>query len=357
MSRTRTLGSLALGALASAAYLAVVARGMSLEALAQAFASVDPLPCALYVAGFAVVMRARAERLAASLTPLRPTRAIEIMPSQMAGYLANFVLPMQAGELARIAVAVRGLGVPAGAMVSAMALERVVDLLFALAALALAAALLPAPSAPVLWQVGLGIGTLVAVALGGIAWATLRPAAVRETVAAVAARLPEGLGGVLRSQADACCDGLATLRDPIFLVRYLGWSVLQWLGWVASVAATLHAAGIEADAATTVLCSALATLALALPAAPGYVGTFQLAYHWALAPAGVDASASFVAATLLQVLTIGCALLTAAGVALAPRISRARPVPPAAPRGGPARSTREPAADPRACGRRPRGRP
>jgi hypothetical protein len=40
---------------------------------------------------------------------------------------------------------------------------------------------------------------------------------------------------------------------------------------------------------------------------------------------GVDASASFVAATLLQVLTIGCALLTAAGVALAPRISRARP--------------------------------
>ncbi|MFN7644933.1 MAG: lysylphosphatidylglycerol synthase domain-containing protein [Burkholderiales bacterium] len=280
MSRTRTLVSLALGALASAAYLAVVARDMSLEALARAFASVAPLPCALYVTGFAVVMRARAERLAASLAPLRPTRAAEVMPSQMAGYLANFVLPMQAGELARIAVAVRGLGVPAGAMVSAMAVERVVDLLFALAA--------------------------VAVALGGLAWATLQPAAVRRTVAAVAARLPVGLGGVLRSQADACCDGLAVLRDPAFLMRYLGWSVLQWLGWVASVAATLLAAGIEVEAATTVLCSAL---------------------------------------------------VTGAGVALAPRISRAQRVPPAAPRRGRARSTRGPDADPRACGRRPRARP
>ena len=357
MSRTRTLVGLALGALASAAYLTVVAHGMSLEALARAFASVDPLPCALYLAGFALVMRARAERLAASLAPLRPTRAAEVMPSQMAGYLANFVLPMQAGELARIAVAVRGLGVPAGAMVSAIAVERVVDLLFALTALALAAALLPEPSAPVLWQVGLAIGAAVAAALGGLAWATLRPAAVRRTVAAVAARLPVGLGGVLRSQAHACCDGLAVLRSPAFLMRYLGWSVLQWLGWVASVAATLLAAGIEVEAATTVLCSALATLALALPAAPGYVGTFQLAYHWALAPSGVDPAAGFVAATLLQVLTIGCALVTAAGVALAPRISRARPVPPAAPRGVPARSTRAPDADPKACGRRPRARP
>ncbi len=319
MSRTRTIVSLSLGALASAAYLAVVVRGMSLEALGAAFAAVEAWPVALYVAGFAMVMRARAERIAASLAPLRATRAAEVMPSQMAGYLANFVLPMQAGELARIAVAVRGLGVPAGSMVSSMAVERVVDLLFALGGLALAAAVLPLPSAPVLWHVGIAIGAAVAVAIAVLAWATLRPDAVRATVATIADRLPPALAGVLRNQSDACCDGLATLRDPAFLGRYLGWCVVQWLGWVASVAATLWAAGIQVDAATIVLCSALSTLALALPAAPGYVGTFQLAYHWALAPAGVDPAAGFVAATLLQGLTIGCALVTAAGVALAPR--------------------------------------
>lgn len=320
MSRARTIVWLSLGALASAAYLAVVVRGMSAEALASAFAAIDPWPVALYVAGFALVMRARAERTAASLAPLRATRAAEVMPSQMASYLANFVLPMQAGELARIAVAVRGLGIPAGTMVSSMAVERVVDLLFALAALAIAAAVLPVPHAPVLWQVGLAIGSAVAVAIAVLAWATLSPAAVRRTVAALARHLPARLAEVLRSQSDACCDGLATLRDPAFLVRYLGWCVAQWLGWVACVAATLWAAGIQVDAATIVLCSALSTLALALPAAPGYVGTFQLAYHWALAPAGIDPAAGFVAATLLQGLTIGCALVTAAGVALVPRL-------------------------------------
>lgn len=52
---------------------------------------------------------------------------------------------------------------------------------------------------------------------------------------------------------------------------------MQWLGWVASIAATLRAAGIEVDAMTVVLCSAVSTLARVLPAAPGDVGTFQLA--------------------------------------------------------------------------------
>lgn len=317
MSRTRTIVALLLGALASAAYLAVVVRGLSTDALAAAFTAVDLWPVALYVGGFVLVMRARAERLAAALAPLRATRAGEVMPSQMAGYLANFVLPMQAGELARIAVAVRGLGVPTGAMVSSIAVERVVDLLFALAGLAIAATVMPAASTPVLWQVGLAIGGVTGATVVGLAWATVRPDAVRQTVAAVATRLPAGLSGVLRAQTDACCDGLATLRDPAFLLRYLGWCLVQWLGWVASVAATLYATGIEVDAATLVLCSALSTLALALPAAPGYVGTFQLAYHWALAPAGIEPAAGFVAATLLQGLTIGCALVTAAGVALA----------------------------------------
>ncbi|MFM1987622.1 MAG: hypothetical protein RJA99_579 [Pseudomonadota bacterium] len=319
MSRARRVASLAVGALASAAYLAVVARGLSLDALRAAAAAIDPGPLALHVAGFALVMRARAERLAASLGPLRPTRWIEVLPSQMAGYLANLVLPMQAGELARVAVASRGLGVPAGAVVSAIAVERVVDLLIALAGFAAATAVLPGTAAP-LRQAALALGAAVAAGAAVLAWSAARPDALRSTVDAVARRLPDGVAAGLRAQAGACIDGLATLRSPRFLARYAGWCALQWAGWVASVATTLWAAGLVAGPAATVLASALSTLALVLPAAPGYVGTFQLAYQAALGPLGLEPAALFVAATLLQVLTLGLALLAAGIVAFAPRV-------------------------------------
>jgi uncharacterized membrane protein YbhN (UPF0104 family) len=272
----------------------------------------------LHVAGFAAVMRARAERLAASLGGLRPTRWTEAMPSQMAGYLANLVLPLQAGELARVAVASRGLGVPAGSVVSAIAVERIVDLLIALAGFALAAAVLPEAAGP-MRQAATVLAVLVCAGAAGLAWGTLRPAALGRIVDAVASRLPNALAGPLRAQAGACLDGLATLRSPRFLVRYVGWCALQWVGWTASVATTLWAAGIVAGPAATVLASALSTLALVLPAAPGYVGTFQLAYQAALGPLGVDPAALFVAATLLQGLTVGLALLTTGWVALATR--------------------------------------
>lgn len=318
MSRARRAATLAVGALASAAYLAFVARGLSADALAAAAAAIDPLPLALHVAGFAAVMRARAERLAASLGGLRPTRWTEAMPSQMAGYLANLVLPMQAGELARVAVASRGLGVPAGAVVSAIAVERVVDLLIALAGFAIAAAVLPEAAGP-MRHAAMALAAAVFAGAAGLAWGTLRPASLARVVDALASRLPPALAGPLRAQAAACLDGLATLRSPRFLARYAGWCVLQWLGWTASVATTLWAAGVVAGPAATVLASALSTLALVLPAAPGYVGTFQLAYQGALGPTGVDPAALFVAATLLQGLTVGLALLTAGGVALASR--------------------------------------
>jgi hypothetical protein len=47
--------------------------GISNEALVTAFTTVKLGPVALYVGGFALVMKARAERLAAALSPLRAT--------------------------------------------------------------------------------------------------------------------------------------------------------------------------------------------------------------------------------------------------------------------------------------------
>ena len=310
-----------LGLIASAAYLAYAARGLGWTDLQQAFAALTLWPLLVHAAAFALVMRARAARFALALSGPRALHWRESLPSQMAGYLANFVLPMQAGEVARVAVASRGLQIPAAEVVAVIALERVIDLLIALAGLACATLLLPGMTAGLsraatLLAAGVGTGAL------GLLWAGLRPAAIQRLLARLTPVLPARLAAPLTQTAHAALEGLSLVRAPARAVRYAGWCSLQWVGWLLSVATTLWAVDLWLGPLAWLLASALSTLALILPAAPGYLGSFQLAYGLALTPLGADPAAAFLAATLLQGLTIVLALCTALAVQLTGRSLR-----------------------------------
>jgi len=105
-------------------------------------------------------------------------------------------------------------------------------------------------------------------------------------------------------------------------------SILQWLLILACVALSLRSIGVgfTLGAASSVLL--LNVIALTLPAAPGHIGTVQLAFVIGLAPFGVpqtDAiagSLNYNVATVVPALLLGAQGLRDAGSILHRRLTR-----------------------------------
>lgn len=188
----------------------------------------------------------------------------------------NNLLPLRAGDVLRCVSFSGWLGVRAGPVVATVLVERLLDLLMLILALALALWLL----APQFGTLGLPVGTVPTLAsaalvslglllfprvlgplLGGVGW--------------LADRL--GLGAVGRVK-----DFLATLLAALegfsrrgVMPGFMGWSVAVWAFEGASYWAIAQAFTtlLRPDAAW--LAMPLGTLSTLLPSTPGHVGTFD----------------------------------------------------------------------------------
>ena len=86
---------------------------------------------------------------------------------------------------------------------------------------------------------------------------------------------------------------------PIF-----GLSVLQWLVILGCVAFSLRAVDVSVTLAGAVSVLLLNVIGLTLPAAPGHVGTVQLAFLVGLAPFGVPHEEAFAASVVYNFLMV-----------------------------------------------------
>lgn len=235
---------------------------------------------------------ARALRWRLLLAPVRQCALLPLWNANLIGFMANNVLPARLGEFVRAYAAGRLAQVPASSALATIVVERILDGLTLL--LILFATLLfadPAKSAGafnVSYMRAAGLTLLVgylgvlAVLLALWRW----PQATMGRLCALAGRISPRLGHWLRGVLETFSQGLMVLGQTHHLPLLVLLSLGVWLPMVVEYWIFLPAVGLPGSLFMGCMAFVGASLAAAVPAGPGFVGTMQLAIMWALMIAG-----------------------------------------------------------------------
>ncbi|MDQ3881336.1 MAG: flippase-like domain-containing protein [Chloroflexota bacterium] len=264
----------------------------------------------------------------------RRVRVSAIVPVLLIGYLGNVLLPARLGEGVRAVLIARRERLDVAEVVGTVVLERIVDTA-TLAVVALIAAL-TLPTVP-RWLVQttavVGIIGFVAVVLVATlrmdvtSWlrTSLPALAGAPPVAAlltVIGRFGRGMGG--RQRLPVIC-----LAAAISTCAWLLDGVTFWL--------IAMALGINLGYVAALLVAAVAVLGTAIPSAPGYIGTFEVAATTTAAAIGVARSTALALAVMAHAVTVlplavgGAIAVAVLGVRFGGVVAAARTASPARP--------------------------
>jgi uncharacterized protein (TIRG00374 family) len=289
-----------LGLAVSFAFTWVALRQVDLRAVSEALGSTEYvwlLPAALALAAAVVV---RAERWRLLFVPGRRPPRRETLDAVLLGILFNTILPVRAGEAARVVALHQRAGVPLAEVGASAVTERLYDLVALLLLLFACVPLLPEVTwlrAAVFLALALLIG--LAVAVGVLARYGDRPvrAVLRPLV-----RLPRVTREAVDGVAASAVSGLAGLRVPRVAAPGLGATLVSWVLLVLSAWLLMEGAdlGLGLDAAVLVVVAT--NLALVVPSSPAAVGVYEAAVLVALAAYGIDGSQALSYALVLHAL-------------------------------------------------------
>lgn len=252
------------------------------------------LAAAVFVATAGFLIRAMRWRIL--LHPIDPdTRLRSRFAAVNIGFMANNLLPARVGEFAR-AYALSRLEprVSASGAFGSLVVERVLD------GLVLALFLVLTVLSPGFPEVVLGprftlilrggillLGTMVLVLVALLAF----PRAVVRVVERLALRLPQAARQPVIDALTAFLDALGVARSPALLAQAFLWTLGFWAFhglsfWLGMLAFDIHAGPVAAY-----FTEAVVGFGVAVPAAPGFFGTFHFAVAFALDTVyGVDAT-------------------------------------------------------------------
>jgi len=217
------------------------------------------------------------------------------------GYLANAILPARLGEAVRAGVLGRREHLSFGGVFGTVVLERIIDTVSLALLVSLAAALVGAPA----WLTSIG---LLLSGLGLLALVLLATIGL-EPLLAVSAPLfrlmPASLSVPLLSAARRFIAGIRIRDRRRASLLAFGISIACWGLETASFWLTAYALGFSLDPAGALLVAGFTVLGTAIPAAPGYVGTYELAVVTVARALGVAAAPAFAYALLVHLITFG----------------------------------------------------
>lgn len=248
-------------------YFAV--RGVEWGAVWAAFQKVRVLALIPALGALAMMLLVRSYRWQRFVAPLQPVRYAPFLSATLIGFMANDVLPLRAGELIRVYALSQLAGVRISTSLATLVLERVWDTVAV--AVLLVALLLSFPIPAWLTQVALVMfgGSLLILVGGGV----------------LARRGEAGLAWLpsrIANSASHFVRGLATLNNLSSVLWAFGLSMLIWISLATFYWILLRACGFVLPVTATLMVTVLTVFAAALPAAPGYLGTFQYAMVLAL---------------------------------------------------------------------------
>jgi 4-diphosphocytidyl-2C-methyl-D-erythritol kinase len=213
------------------------------------------------------------------------------------GFMANNLLPARVGEFVRAYALSRMERVTMSGALGTLVVERVLDGVVLLLFLLLPP-LIPgfpdagsgsAPLRTVLGGASFGLALILAV-LGTL---FLWPSAVLGVSGRLLRRVPEHVGRRALGALEAFLEALQVMRRPALLMQATLWSFAFWTWHAISFWLGMAAFGIREGFAAALFTEAAVGFGVALPSAPGFLGTFHAAAAWALEGVyGVDAARS-----------------------------------------------------------------
>ncbi len=240
----------------------------------------------------------RAARWVVLLEPIAP--ALPFMDAWRAvaiGMMANNVLPLRAGELARAyAISRESTTVPFPSALASIALDRVFDALivFALMFGAMLAPGFPAGATIAGRPASALIGTwgvaILLLAFAGAVLVAFRP----EIVRALATRITRAVVPTWEPKVAVFVEhataGLAVLRSPSRFARVVLWTVVHWLTNALAFWIAFRAVGITAAFSSALFLQGLIAIGVAIPSSPGFFGVFEASAKVGLQIYGVPAA-------------------------------------------------------------------
>jgi uncharacterized protein (TIRG00374 family) len=258
-----------------------VLRDVSLDDVWSAFRAVDFGLLLLAVAIGYVNYVFRSIRWGVLLHPICSQTSLRSRFAAMnIGFMTTNLVPLRVGEFVRPYALSRMEPVSVSGAFGSLVVERFLDSLTIAALLFVAMAIPGFPDHPVVWGASLGIwirGFLVF--LGALllfmVFLLVFPRPVVELVGRMAAFLPKKMARLVVDVMEAFLEGLKVLQRPPLLVSAVLWSFWIWLVQSLSFWVAFRAFGIHVGFDVALFVNGTVALAVAVPAAPGFVGTFQ----------------------------------------------------------------------------------
>ena len=258
-----------------------VFRGEDLGAIAQQVAQADPLWLVLAGAISTSGGLLRALRWRLLLDPLGvPTSLNARWKALNIGFAVTNLALGRLGELARPYALSKMAPVSVSGAIGTVVLERVLDMIALLILLLLTLVAPTFPSeATVLGrpiEYGVGVAVLVGfIALGLVAALVLWPTHVIGTARGLGRRLPGRVASGIVHALELFIEGLDLIRRPRALFKALAWSLVLWLWMAGSFWAAFQAFGMDFGFLAAVFTQCIVAVFVAIPAAPGFIGTLQ----------------------------------------------------------------------------------
>lgn len=233
----------------------------------------------------------RAVRWRSLLAEPRTATVDSLFSATMIGFMANNVLPFRLGEFVRAWALARRERCSKTMVLATVVVERVVDMLTLLAILGITLLMHPIEAgtkAAEMTQAGATSLIVITIGLTVVLVVLERvPGLARGLVQRLAGLLPEGVRGKAASAFDHFIDGLGLFRDLPRLLWVFLLSFLLFGCFAVALQASMVALGIHLPLYAGPTLLVITAFAIMAPAAPGYIGTMNLACIAGLALFGV----------------------------------------------------------------------
>ena len=231
----------------------------------------------------------RAFRWKILLHPLKAdTRLHSRFASVSIGFAVNNIFPARLGELARAFALSRVEPVPVSGAFGSLVVERFLDTIVLVSCFLVPMALSSFPGVDSLLNGAVG-GAVLRTTLGMLAIflvvmvaLLMFPEPLVHGVEKFCRRLPGKVGLRWVSVLETFLQALKVFRNPTLLTKAVLWSYAFWLWQGLSFWLAFRAFGIDLGFDAAVFTMAVVGFAVAIPAAPGFFGTFQLGTDLAL---------------------------------------------------------------------------
>jgi hypothetical protein len=232
------------------------------------------------------------------------------------GYLANMIFPARLGEVVRLFLVRNQPQGSGGQALSAIAVERLLDLLLALLMVALGLFLL-GDASRLPGEALTSLGILLVIAVFGFAILILAPPAhpfAVQVVHRLSGRFLPRWQNRLTALVQRTLDSLRILASPLYLLTGAGWTGLTWVLYCTTYHLILWAFVDTPPLGASLLATGLIALSIGVPSVPSYAGPYHVGAALALSMYGYNettgASFALTAHGLLTILTIGAGVVS-----------------------------------------------